>query len=158
MQRAFILTIAVVLLAGCQCPDRELTEDERAEIEAGVRQATRAEWDVWQEKRDIDAYMAFFSDWSVAPFPSSTSVEDFRSGILELWSELRTIELAELTDVRVRVLGRRAAAVEGRFEQILTDTAGAVEEWKGTFTWVWVLEDGRWKILAGKNNPLPDGS
>jgi mannose-6-phosphate isomerase-like protein (cupin superfamily) len=55
-------------------------------------------------------------------------------------------------DWEVRVLGPEAAAVKTTLEMTRTDTSGVVVHHYADWSEVWVIEDGRWKLLIARES------
>ena len=156
MRRFVLAAFAMTVLAACQPATTELTEDQKAEIEEAVKQATRAEFDSYVQGDDIDQYMAFMSDWSVAgPFAFNMSLDSLRSGTLDVWSSISSAEV-ELGEMRVLVLGPDAAIVEGSAVFNVTDTSGVAGRPTNIYTWTWIRQDSQWRIVVGKFHDYPD--
>lgn len=64
---------------------------------------------------------------------------------------------AEVTDMRVEVLGRDAAVATLTYRAQPVDTAGASDEFEAAFTLVYERRDGRWKVVRAHESLIPKG-
>jgi hypothetical protein len=133
----------------------EMTDTQIAGIQAAVRQAADAQHNTWIAQEDLDAHVSDHSAWAGAPWSGSSTLGDMRSRQEEHWARW-DYEPVDPPQWEVRVLGPEVAAVRGTVERITrTDTTGVVQNFTASFAHVWVVEDGRWKILLARENWVP---
>ncbi len=148
--RRMILPLTLCVFAACQPTTMELTDEQKAEIEAAVRQAATEYNELWTSDGDIDRYMSYNSDWAGAPWECCGTLDDLRSYVTSYWSRWDW-ESKEVRDMRVMVLGPDAAAVTFTTGSVRVDTAGVRLELTGEQAYLMVRETGQWKLLMGKS-------
>jgi len=138
----------LALLAACQPATTELTDAQKAEIEAAVLEASVAYTEVYHGE-DVDGYMSYSSDWAGTPWGCCETLADLRSFAQTEWDRW-DFESFENGEMKVMVLGPDAAAVAFTQMQVRVDSAGVRQETAHELTFVWVREAGQWKLLVAK--------
>jgi len=144
--RRMILPLMLLVVA-CQPATMELTEEQKAEIETAVLEASVAYTEVFHGE-DSDGYMSFASDWAGSPWGSAETLDELRTGVQAQWD--RWDFEFENGEMKVMVLGPDAAAVTFTQEQVRIDSAEVRQETAHKLTFVWVREAGQWKLLVAK--------
>ena len=147
MRRFVLAASALTVLAACQPATTELTEEQKAEIEAAVVEASVAYTEVYHGK-DFDGYMSFNSDWAGSPWGGAETLGELRSGVQAEWDRWDLEH--ENGEMKVMVLGPDAAAVTFTQVQVRIDSAEVRQETAHKLAFVWVREAGRWKLLVAK--------
>ncbi len=147
MRRIVVAAFALTVLAACQPATNELTEAQTEQIEHAVIQAYEGYWNAWAALESVDDYMAYYHGWAASPLAGWVSAEAVRTGAEEYFASFTSWDVA-FTETRVLTLGPDVAAVEGTTESVVTDSSGTAEVWTQKATSVWILRDGRWKILT----------
>ena len=147
MRRFILAAVAPIVFAACQPATNELSEAQLGEIQHAVIQAYEGYWNEWAAFENLDDYMAYYCVWAGSPLAGWESMDAVRAGAEEYWANYNSWDVA-FQETRVLVLGLDVAAVEGTTESVVTDTSGTAEVWTQKSTSVWILRDGRWKILT----------
>ena len=157
MRRFILAALAPTVFAACQPAATELTEAQLGEIQHAVIQAYEGYWNEWAAFENVDEYMAYYCVWPESPMAGWESLDAIRAGAEEYWTTYSSWDVT-FQETRVLVLGPDVAAVEGTTESVVTDTSDVAEVWTQKSTSVWILRDGRWKILTWgfhSNNKRP---
>ena len=151
VMRLFGVLLILIPLTGCQAPPSgEMTPEQVAEIEAAVKQAATDQMNIWLAQEDLDAHVADHSGWAGNPWGGTRTLEQMREQQAGFWEQYDWA-IVDPPEWEVRVLGPEAAAVKGTLTLTRTDTAGVVRTHISDWAEVWVVENGRWKILVAKD-------
>ena len=148
MRRLAFAVVSLALLAACQPATTELTDAQKAEIEAAVLEASVAYTDVFHAE-DSDGYMSYNSDWAGTPWGCCETLDDLRSSVQTDWDRW-DFESFENGEMEVMVLGPDAAAVAFTQMQVRVDSAGVRRETAHKLAFIWVRDAGQWKLLVAK--------
>ncbi len=156
-KRRFVLValLSLALVSACQPGTIELTDEQKAEIEQAVVEASIGYTEAYHAE-DVDAYMGFASDWAESPWGCCETLDGLRSFITNHW-ERWDFESFENGEMSVMVLGPEAAVVAFTQTGVQVDTAGVRLETVTDLAFVWVREAGQWKLLVGKQYNHPPG-
>jgi hypothetical protein len=75
-----------------------------------------------------------------------SSFESFAADIKDFYSNLRSIDLAAYNDMHIKVLASDNAHLSTKFHWTSTDINGQKTEIKGTWSALFILIDGKWKM------------
>jgi hypothetical protein len=128
-----------------------MTPEQIAEIEAAVKQAATDQMNTWLAQEDLDAHVADHSAWAGNPWNGAITLEEMRERQARFWEQYDWA-VVDPPEWEVRVLGPEAAAVKGTLEMTRTDTAGVVLRYYAHWAELWVVEDGRWKLLIARES------
>jgi hypothetical protein len=153
MRRFIFAGFALTVLAACQPATTELTEEQKAEIEAEVDGALDALWDLFREA-DYERGIVYWEHSPDLVFAGTAG------GILVGFSTLdniyrpffETIASQEINiaerHFKVITLDAVYAMERGTYAQ--TDTAGVTGPTRPyAYTYLWVRTDAGWRISAG---------
>jgi hypothetical protein len=132
-------------------PSAEMTQEEIAQIEEAVKQAATDQMNTWIAQEDMDAFVADHSGWAGNPWNGARTLEGMRERQAGFWDQYDWAVL-DPPEWEVRILGPEAAAVKGTLEMTRTDTVGVVQHYYADWAEVWVIEDGRWRLLVAREN------
>ncbi len=156
MRRLTLAVLSVAFLAACQPATTDLTEEQRAAIVAAVGEAT-AGWIDAVENVDLDAWLAYWhpegQSYYVddpAMFLNRMTVVPTVEAMREYWQQAFTVRTAQ--DIVVEeeypaVISADAVLHVARGTYTVTDTTGTTEPAPISWTTLWVLHNGQWKIL-----------
>jgi hypothetical protein len=146
-----LLPAMLVAVVACQPATMEMTDGQRAEVEAAVTQAA-AEYNAqWRGQEDLDGYIAYASDWAGTPWGCCQTLDDLRTMATSSW-ERWDIESVEDDEMKVMVFSPDAAAVTSTGTSVRVDTAGVRQDQTFHIATLWVREAGQWKLLIAKNH------
>ena len=162
MRRFVSALIAVTVFIACQPATVELTEEQKAEIAAEVS-ALQANWNAAWEVVDVGG--ALSSYWTESPEQgwagmgrASWGLDGMAQADAATRPYYNTVASNENTrrESRTFVLAPNIVYIMERGATITTDTAGvAGPETDYAYTYVWVLEEGGWKInFAHGSSPI----
>ena len=157
MRRFVLAAFALTVLAACQPATTELTEEQKAEIAAEVRDVV-GEYTDAIEAADLDGWMSYWSSEPEQFFQGQPALFVNRLTILPTMENIRTAWESAF-DARsahdlvaeneyVAVVGEDAAlyVFDGTFS--ISDTLGnTTEPAPYTVSIVWVRQSGEWKVL-----------
>jgi ketosteroid isomerase-like protein len=158
LQTAAIL--AALLLSGCNHtpPAAQAEPDGRADAEAAIRKAD-ADWAKAGQSRNVDAWMAFYTDDAVILPPNepmATGKENVRKSIAGLLSlpdlsltwQAQKVEAAQSGDI---------GYLYGTYDMKASDGKGKPITDKGKILEIWKKQaDGSWKCIVDTwNSDLP---
>jgi ketosteroid isomerase-like protein len=156
--RRTVLSLMLLTLAACQPPATELTEEQKAQITAEVRQLDTEFWNAWREA-DWDRGMAFYYDSPDFVWAADGIVTMGLDKLEALRPDFANVASQTFTFMTTRLVVMASDAVSmtalGTWTQ--TDTTGVTGP-PEDFAWtaVWVRRDGEWKIhLVHMSNPTP---
>lgn len=156
MRRPALAVVSLAFLAtGCQPATMELTDEQKAEIEEAVLEASTEYTEVYHAE-DIDGYMSFASDWAESPWGCCGTLDGLRSFVTDYWDRWE-FENVENGEMKVTVLGPDAAVVAFAQTRVQVDTTGEGREMASDLAFLWVREAGQWKLLLGKQYNHPAG-
>lgn len=141
----------LLLVAACQTAPPEVTEAERAQIEAEVLQAAEDWFDGFRQ-HDLDLLMAAYHPTETS-FGGGRAPRDYAT-IRESWAnQFENVVKYELdwTETVVKVLSRDAAVFQGYYDATGTYADGRIFHWPGNVSFTVLMErtpDG-WKITMG---------
>ncbi|UCG89136.1 MAG: nuclear transport factor 2 family protein [Gemmatimonadota bacterium] len=149
MRRLALAVLSLAFLAACQPTTMELTEEQKAEI---AEELTRlyGESVLSLNQLDQEGWLAYFQnseDLTIAAeggFCKSYSA--FAETLRTHWTPLARGEM-NWGDLNIQVLAPNVAVVTSVFDYAAIDTAGATAVYSGTWTAVWVEQDGNWKMV-----------
>jgi hypothetical protein len=149
--RAVAALAILFLVPSCQAPPPEMTDAEKAQIEAELMEVTDAlteAWNAW----DIDASMSFLHPERTS-FAWAGTVYDFdglRERYSEVWAGADRQETAWTTR-KVEVLSEDAVFFQGSFELRIFYSDGREVLYPGTCHWTGLYEpyNGEWKMTYG---------
>jgi outer membrane murein-binding lipoprotein Lpp len=154
-----VVILAIPVLASCaqnQTASDQLSDAERAEIAAEIKQRNQDLLAAWAQEDAFDAWMALHADenhpsWvedrclltlSGASYGSQAEMDAaFRAMLSD-----RTTQVT-MKDEFVAVLSANHAVHFGDFTWSVTRNGVTSEEFLGTATTIWTLEGDEWKIL-----------
>lgn len=148
--RRIILPLMLLAFSACQPATMEMTDDQRAEVEEAVKQASQEYDALWQGQEDLDGYIAYASDWAGTPWGCCETLEDLRSNTTQAW-ERWDIERYGSSERKVMVFSPDAAAITWTGTGARVDTSGVRQERANVMAQLWVREAGEWKLLIAKN-------
>jgi uncharacterized protein (TIGR02246 family) len=158
MRRLALAVLSLVFLAACQPATTELTEEQRAEIEAEVSAANAELHDTWSAV-DFDRAMSPLYDSPNAAWGFQGEIDFGREAIAAKWRpyfETLSSQSLTVTESRVSVLAPTVVCINEIITATATDTAGvAGPEQIYAVTTVWVRDDGEWKVHTGHESLLP---
>lgn len=153
------LAAAVAVLASTSCDSGEsddLSEDEREEIAAAIKQRNQDLLDVWAQQDAFDDWMALYADekhpaWKGDRYMLTVSGNSWGS-LAEMEEAFREVLVDRTTQVTmtsesVAVLSDTHAVHFGDFRWSLTRDGETSVDYLATSTTAWVLEGDEWKIL-----------
>lgn len=143
--RASLLLLLPLLPIGCQAPPAEMTDAEQAALIDSV--AVVAQDMITAFGAEDPSYFDYYSDWAEYPAVSYPPLAEMPARIQASWwdpYEDRTIAVGE---VKGRVLGPDAVALERIDESTATHEDGRRLEQRWVGRQVWVREGGAWKVL-----------
>ena len=154
MRRLVLAVLSLAFLAACQPATMELTDEQKAEIEEAVLEASTEYTRVFHAE-DIDGYMNFASDWAESPWGCCESLDGLRSYVTDTWDRWE-FENLDNGEMKVMVLGPDAAVVAFTQTRVRVDTNGDEREMASDLAFLWVREAGQWKLLIAKqyNHPV----
>lgn len=156
MRRPALTVVSLAVLAtGCQPATMELTDEQKAEIEEAVLEAS-AEYTEVYHAEDIDGYMSFASDWAESPWGCCETLDGLRSFVTDYWDRWE-FENVDNGEMKATVLGPDAAVVTFTQTRVQIDTTGEGREMASDLAFLWVREAGQWKLLMGKQYNHPVG-
>ena len=160
MRRFVLAAFALTVLAACQPASIELTDYQKAEIEAEVQLLHDQFWDAWRET-DVTRGMSYYFD-----SPNFTAAlegqlihgfaafeELARSAFSNVTSQSITIDESQTT-----VMAHNIVCVIERITYTQTDAEGVTgPEYTAAITLAWVLRDGEWKVYHfHSSSPTPE--
>jgi ketosteroid isomerase-like protein len=151
--------VSLAGLAACTAAEPRLSDAEREVIEASVDSAMHA-FENAERSRDLDALISHFAQVPEFRVYSDGVRVDYESLVAQIRSTFPAVAQVEggFESIEVSVLGRDAAVASASFQSAVTDTSGATYRQRGAATWVWVRQDGGWRILNGHVDHYPDVS
>ena len=153
MRRFVFAAFATTVLAACQPATTELTEDEKAAIADEVLAAFTEAEAAWEtENADPEAVMSRFVNSSESVWAGSGVLihgYDDQFEVSRSAYASRTKADWTSTDRHIGVLAPDVVYMMDVGKVVFTDTAGATTpESDYAYTYIWVLMNGEWKILA----------
>ena len=160
MRRIVLAAFTLTLFAACQPASIELTDYQKAEIEAEVQLLHDQFWDAWRET-DVTRGMSYYLDSPelTAAFEGQlihgfAAFDDLaRSSFANVASQAITIDESQTT-----VMAYDVVCVIEHISYTQTDAAGATgPEYTAAITLAWVLRDGEWKVYhSHSSSPTPE--
>jgi ketosteroid isomerase-like protein len=139
-------TLATVLLLGCQSQIPSFTDEERASVEAEIKDVRDAYFDA-ATTFDADAMVAYWDDDFI--HVSNAYVQPLTlEGLREAWKPLSHMEM-DISSDRVVALSRDAGYTIFTASYVVYDAAGTAlggSDWAGTH--IWRRTDEGWKVQA----------
>ena len=162
MRRLALAVLSLAFLANaCQPATTELTEEQKAEI---ADELTRlyGESLVPISQLDQEGWLAYMQNSEDLTFAvnggSFRSYSAFADTLSAHWAPLASFE-GNWGDLNIQVLAPNVAVVTSVFDFTAIDTAGATIPINGTWTAVWVEQDGSWKMAnVAETFPVPEPS
>jgi uncharacterized protein (TIGR02246 family) len=150
MRRFVIAAIALTVFAACQPTTTELTEGQKAAIEAEIRQLDTDMGHAWNA-HDYDEWRSHFADDvrfnGESGFMQGEQIFEAVRPYLESDAEFSS----ELVDDFVRVLGPNAAVKGSVIHNTTVLPSGESSTSREIMTTVWYRVDGEWKIVHGQS-------
>jgi ketosteroid isomerase-like protein len=149
MRRLSLAVLSLVFLAACQPATTELTEEQKAEI---AEELTRlyAESVSPINQLDAEGWLSYFQDSEDLTFAANggffKSYSAFADTVRAHWAPLASGEI-DWGNLNIQVLAPNVAVVTSVFNYAGTDTTGGTVSVSGTWTAVWVEQDGDWKTV-----------
>ncbi|MFG1691293.1 YybH family protein [Gemmatimonadota bacterium] len=147
--RALAAFAILLLVSACQAsPPAEMTEAEKAQIEAEVAsldQAMGSAVAAW----DLDAFLGSFSEnlsWTLYG-EAHHSLESWTEQVTPFFSSNEPLDRCEFINPRVQVLTREVAISTSVVNCFAPSPEGPVLVIDHTWTAVWAKEDSQWKIV-----------
>ncbi|MCI0404016.1 MAG: DUF4440 domain-containing protein [Acidobacteria bacterium] len=142
MRKLFVISAALLLLAGCGA---------QVDLEA-ERAALRAADQAWsQAPPDLDLFMSFFAEDAVAAIPDAEPAQG-KKAIRLLWSGLFHTPGFSLKWASIKVEVAESGTLGytvGAFQLTLQDSGGTTHSRTGKYQTVWRKQpDGQWKAVA----------
>jgi hypothetical protein len=165
MRRLTLSILSLVFLAACQPTTTELTEEQKGEIAADIRQVVAEFWNS-VEVMDTDRWLDHWSP-ELEPFFQTQpaiavnlltivqTVDDWRAGWEPTFAQRSGHDIA-LENEHVAVLAEDIVLHVSRGTFTVSDTLGNTTEpapW--TVSTVWVHRDAEWKILHFHQSWIP---
>jgi uncharacterized protein (TIGR02246 family) len=161
MHRLVLSVLSLAFLAACQPATTELTEEQKAAI---VDEITRLCDESLNSIRQLDqaGWLAYFRDSEDVTYAEGGEVFRGRSALAEhlrtVWAPFAGFE-GDWGELNIQVLAPTVAVVTSRFDFTGVDTAGNETQFYGTWTGVWVEQDGEWKMVnAAETFPAAEAS
>jgi uncharacterized protein (TIGR02246 family) len=132
-------------------------EPERNRIVQAIEQAMRS-FEAAERALDADGLIRHFADvpgFHVYNDGVLLSYEAMTAGVRSAFPTLRSID-GGFSNVQVMVLAPDAALVTSKFQETVTDGAGAQMRQHGAASWLWQHVDGEWRIVFGHVDHYPD--
>ncbi len=153
-------TALLLVAAACKpAGSGAMSDQDRATVAAGVRQADAAFWAALPS-RNVDSVMAHFA--SNVVFADEGMIFPTRDSLtVAARATMGTERSAQVTvgDRRITVLGPDAAVLTTTFEEMVVDTAGGSATFKGAWSAVWQREHGRWLMVQSHESlPSPEAA
>jgi ketosteroid isomerase-like protein len=122
-----------------------LTDDENDEIQNAIKQAALDHLNARDAETalshyTIDAIVITNGHWF-------ESYKSFEKDVREFFSSLREVKLANWDKIRIKVVSSKICVFSGLVHWSSVDKTGEVLSLKGTWSAVYALEEGQWKIL-----------
>ncbi|UCG84848.1 MAG: nuclear transport factor 2 family protein [Gemmatimonadota bacterium] len=149
MRRLPLAVLSLAFLAACQPATTELTEEQKAEI---AEELTRlyTESVIAINQLDAEGWLSYFEnseDLTIAVYGGFyKSYSAYADTVKAHWAPLASGEI-DWGDLNIQVLAPNVAVVTSVFDYTATDTAGVTAPFSGTWTAVWVEQDGNWKMV-----------
>jgi hypothetical protein len=138
-----------------------LTEEQKADI---AEELTRlyAESVSPLSQLDAEGWLSYFQDSEDLTIAMNggfyRSYSAFADTVRAHWAPLASGEI-DWGDLNIQVLAPNVAVVTSVFNYTATDTAGATIPFSGTWTAVWLEQDGSWKMAnVAETFPVPEPS
>jgi len=161
MRRLVLTAFALTVLAACQPATTELRDEQKAAI---VDEITRLcdESLISIRQLDQEGWLAYFHDSEDVTYAEAGEVFRGRSTLAEhlrtVWAPFAGFE-GDWGELNIQVLTPTVAVVTSRFDFTGIDTAGNETQFYGTWTGVWVEQDGEWKMVnAAETFPAAEAS
>lgn len=141
-----VFVVSSSLAPGCQPTGDVLSEGEKAETAASVRQAVEA-FAAAERARDAETAISFLApDFYMY---ADGKRADYGSVVEQIRSTLTQLEGFDTTwsDIEVTVLSRDHALVSLIFEDTITAADGTSTSLWGPNTFLWQRVDGNWRLL-----------
>jgi len=160
MRRIVLAGCALTVLAACQPASIELTDYQKAEIEAEVQLLHDQFWDAWRETDVTRGMFYYLNSPEFTGALEGQLVHGFaafndlaRAAFSNVTSQAITIDESQTT-----VMAHDIVCVIEHVTYTQTDTAGATgPEYTAAITLAWVLRDGEWKVYHfHSSSPTPE--
>ena len=146
MRRIVLAAFAVTVLAACQPPTTELTEEQRTAIADTVRQLAVSFSDAWNTL-DPDTHLSFYSDDVMygfgGRFRDAESFREATTSFMNLFAEFDQ----SWDSLFVQVLGPTVAVTGGTVQWTNVRKSGESSLGGEAMTLVWHRVDGEWKVV-----------
>jgi hypothetical protein len=161
--RAVAAVFVLLLVSGCQAPPpAEMTEAERAQIEAEVNAIHAESLDAWRAV-DVDRGLSFYPN---IPEITYATDGDLFVGPSEVEDEARAWfadvarQTITITESHTTVLSSNIVCINQRATYTLTNNAGVTApESFFAGTYIWVLRNGEWKMeISHESTPNSEDS
>jgi len=123
-----------------------MTEAEEAELIASAAQAATAMMAAF-DAEDSAAYFSNYSDWAEYPAAGYPRLAEMPSRLQASWWDRYENRTTQVGEMRGRVVGPDAVALERIDTSTVTDSDGTRLEQSWVGRQLWVRENGEWKIL-----------
>lgn len=152
MRRFVLAAFALTVLAACQAADTELTDYQKAEIEAEVNLELEALWDPFRQA-DFDRGITYWEDSPEQLF--ATSEGGILKGFAAIDAAFRpmftTIASQEINvdETHFKVITRDVVYAMHRGTFSATDTSGVTEPTRPfAYSFLWARTDAGWKVSS----------
>jgi ketosteroid isomerase-like protein len=157
--RALAAAAVLLMVSACQAPPpAEMTDAERAQIEAEVNAIHAEFWDAWRET-DVNGGMAYYYNSPALAFGMDGQLVSGWTTLNELAQSLNIASQAiSFAESQATVLAPDVVYVREQGIASETLTTGVITpESAFAFTCVWVRQNGEWKVhFAHLSKPPPE--
>jgi uncharacterized protein (TIGR02246 family) len=151
MHRCAFASLVLTVLAACQPATTELSEEQKAKIEAEVNAIHNEFWDAWRET-DFDRGMSYYLDSPEFTFAFQGRMISGYSGVrdfLEPAFANVASQTVSFNESRTAVLAPDVVCVsaQGTYSATTTDGVTGLAS-SFAFTTIWVKRNGEWKVQS----------
>jgi hypothetical protein len=150
--RLFFMLCSLSALISCR-HESELTESQRNRIIDEITEMA-IQFFVDSEAKNLEAVLSYLDNtekfyWVFPPDPTPVSRDDL-AALLKTEMETNNSVVSTWEEVRIEPLANDLAYYQGRFRQVVTDSAGSTAEFMGIESAMVVLREDGWKFMTGQ--------